>query len=83
MIKHALLAGVVTALVAGPALAAHCPQDAAAIDHALGVLDVSEDVRAEVTELRDRGMELHDAGDHRESERVLAEAMRMLLTSVE
>ena len=80
---HKLLAGAAALLIASPAFAMHCPQDAAAIDHALSVMEVSDEVRAEVQALRDRGMELHEAGNHEESEDTLSEAMRTLLQSVE
>jgi hypothetical protein len=69
-------------LMSASALANHCPQDAAAIDAALAKVEISDEVRAEVVALRDQGMELHEAGNHEESERVLAEAMRTLLTAI-
>ena len=78
-----LMAGAAAVLVASPAFAAHCPQDAAAIDHALGVMEVSDEVRSEVQALRDQGMEQHEAGNHQEAEDTLSEAMRTLLQSAE
>ena len=81
--KHIILAGAAALLLASPAYAMHCPQDAAAIDHALGALEVSDEVRAEVQALRDEGMELHEAGNHEESEDTLSEAMRTLLQAAE
>jgi hypothetical protein len=74
-----MLAVVATLFMSAPALAAHCPKDAAAIDAYLAKMSVSDDLKAEVTALKDKGMELHNAGNHRESEAALAEAMRMLL----
>jgi hypothetical protein len=65
--------------LAAPALAAHCPQDAAAIEHALPLSNLSDEEKAEIEAMKNRGMELHEAGNHRESEAVLAEAMRRLL----
>lgn len=82
MIRHTVLAAATAALLATPALASHCPKDAAAIDHALASLDVSDDVKTKVTALRDKGMEQHKAGNHAESEDTLSEAMRTLLMSV-
>lgn len=80
MIKRTLLAGAAALLIATPAYAHHCPKDVAAIDEALETLDVSDDVKAKVTELRDKGLAAHEAGNHHpESEHMLAEAMRMLL----
>jgi len=79
MLKRLLLAGVATICLATPAFAHHCPKDAKAIDAGLAVLNVSDEVKAEVTALRDKGMEQHNAGNHAESEATLAEAMRKLL----
>jgi hypothetical protein len=45
-------------------------------------VDVSDDVKSQVMELRDKGLELHEAGDHAESEDTLAEAMRTLLNAL-
>lgn len=83
MTMRTVMAGAAALLVAGPAFATHCPMDAAAIDHALGVLEVSDEVRSEVQSLRDEGMEQHEAGNHDEAEDTLAEAMRTLLQAVE
>jgi hypothetical protein len=80
MIRTSLSALAVIALLATPALAFHCPQDAAAIDHALAArADLPDAERAEIQALRDQGMEQHGAGDHDEAQRTLAEAMRRLL----
>jgi hypothetical protein len=72
----------ILALTSLPALAAHCPQDAAAIDAALAKVTLSDDVKAQVMTLRDEGMAAHEAGNHDESEEKLAEAMRLILTSI-
>jgi hypothetical protein len=79
MIRTTLSALAVLALTAAPALAAHCPQDAAAIEHALPNSSLSDAEKAEVEELKTKGMAEHEAGNHRESEALLAEAMRKLL----
>lgn len=80
MIRRSLSAFAALALMATPALAAHCPQDAAAIDHALEArADMPQDQKDQVQALRDEGMQLHEAGNHRESEAKLAEGMRILL----
>lgn len=79
MIRRMFLAAAATLLLATPALAGHCPKDAAAIDAYLAKASVSDTLKAEVTALKDKGMELHNAGNHAESEATLAEAMRMLL----
>jgi hypothetical protein len=79
MIRNTLSAFAVLALMAAPALAGHCPADAAAIEHALPTSNLSDAEKAEVEALKDQGMEQHAAGNHRESEALLAEAMRRLL----
>jgi len=68
-------------LTASPAFAHHCPKDAAAIDHALGVLTVSNEAKTQVTALKDKGMSEHKAGNHAAAETTLAEAMRPLLNN--
>ena len=83
MLRSVIGAAAAVFLLAGPALAGHCPEDAAAIDAAIDKINVSDDERTEIIALRDRGMELHEAGDHAESEAALAEAMRRLLLAVE
>ena len=64
-------------------LAGHCPADAKAIDAGLSKVTLSDEIRAQVTALKDKGMSEHSAGDHGSSEKTLAEAMRMLLTNIE
>jgi hypothetical protein len=80
MIRTSLSALAVLTLLATPAVAAYCPLNAEAIDHALTArADLPEAERAEIQSLRDQGMQEHEAGDHRASEATLAEAMRRLL----
>ena len=81
MIRTAVPLFAAAMFIATPALANHCPMDAAAIDAALAKMDVSDEVKTQVTALKDEGMALHEAGNHDESEAKLAEAMRMLLTA--
>lgn len=81
MFRKALLATAMTLALATPAYAGHCPADAAAIDAALANMSLSDETKAKVEELRNSGMSMHDAGDHRGAEGTLAEAMRTLLTS--
>lgn len=83
MTRLKLLGAAAAVLVATPALAFHCPKDAAAIDHGLSVLAVGDDVKAEVQALRDQGMAEHEAGNHADAVNTLSEAMRLLLNSVE
>ena len=82
MLRKSLLAGVVLGFLSAPALAFHCPADIAAIDNALGKVELSAEQRGQVEGLRDEGRTLHDAGDHAGAVRKLAEAMRILLNSL-
>ena len=70
-----------TTFLATPAFAAHCPMDAEAVEAGLAKIEVSEELKTEVTALKDEGMALHEAGNHDEAEAKLAEAMRKLLTA--
>ena len=82
MLKRTALATALVLLAATPAFAFHCPKDAAAIEHALSVLAVGDDVKAQVTALKDKGLAEHNSGDHGAATTTLAEAMRLLLNSV-
>jgi hypothetical protein len=82
MFRTTLLAAAF-AFAATSSLASHCPQDAAAIDHALTVSTLDDTAKAEIQTLRDEGMALHEAGNHAESEAMLADAMRRLLLAAE
>jgi hypothetical protein len=62
----------------GPVFARQCPQDMAAIDKALQTAQLSASDKQKVMDLRKQGEELHEAGNHRESERVLDQAQKML-----
>ncbi len=68
-------------LLAAPALAAYCPKNAAAIEAALSTSTLGDADKAGISTLKDQGMQLHNSGDHRDSEKVLAEAMRRLLNA--
>lgn len=83
MTRLSILAGAGALLLATPAFAFHCPMDAAAIDHALGTLELSEEVETQAQALRDQGMEQHEAGNHADAVNTLAEAMRLILNNVE
>ena len=78
-LRKALFGGLLALGLASPAFAFHCPVDAAAIDDALARSTLSAAEKAEIRAARDEGMELHNAGKHREAVDKLAEAMRMLL----
>lgn len=79
MVRTILSALAALALLATPALAAHCPLDAEAIEHGLTTTSLGDEEKAEVEALKTQGMEQHEAGNHREAEALLAEAMRQLL----
>jgi len=82
MLRKTMLAGAALMLLTAPALAAHCPKDAAAIEAALAKSSLSAAEKAEIASLKDQGMEAHNAGDHRKSEALLADAMRRLLNGM-
>ncbi|MBF7730004.1 hypothetical protein [Pseudomonas sp. N040] len=70
------------ALLSAPLLASHCPQDMAKIDQLLKTdPPASSQILAEVKRLRAEGEELHNAGDHAESEKVLQQALDLLQSS--
>lgn len=79
MLKKIALAAAALGFLATPALAAHCPADAQAIEAALPKSSLSDAEKAEISALKDEGMAQHNAGDHRAAEATLARAMRMLL----
>ena len=62
----------------GSAFANHCPQDMAAIDKAMQTARLSPSDKQRVMDLRKQGEELHKAGNHPESERLLDQAKKML-----
>ena len=64
--------------MAAPAYAFHCPADIAQIDAALPASTLSDADKAKVTELRDKGEQLHKAGQHQESVDTLTQAKAML-----
>jgi len=68
-------------LLAAPALAAHCPADAKAIDAGLSKSTLGDAEKAEISALKDQGLQLHGSGDHSGAEKVLADAMRRLLNA--
>lgn len=66
------------ALAPVTAFANMCPSEMAAIDAALQTASLSEADMNKVKELRQRGEELHDAGDHAGSLEALGEAKALL-----
>jgi hypothetical protein len=79
MLKRALPAAAVLALLAGPAFAAQCPANIRQIDAALqSNTQLSAADKAKATELRNEGEKLHAAGQHQQSMDKLAEAKKIL-----
>jgi hypothetical protein len=70
---------VAAALFSVSAFAAHCPADMKKIDEAMAANpQLTEEQAAEVKKLRAEGEELHKAGNHGESVKVLGKAMSIL-----
>jgi hypothetical protein len=79
MFKRILAAAALVLLVATPAFAFHCPADMAKIDAALAENPkLSPEQLDEVKALRSEGETLHNEGNHAESVKVLAQAMKIL-----
>ncbi len=78
MLRTISIAAVLTLAVSGSAFARRCPQDMAAIDKAMQTTQLSASEKQQVMDLRKRGEEAHKAGNHPESEGLLAQAKRML-----
>ena len=76
--KRLLSAIAVSAWLFSPALASQCPSDMSKIDAAMQTAQLSDEEKAKVTELRAKGEELHEAGNHAESVATLAEAKKIL-----
>ena len=73
---------VAAVLISLPLWAMHCPQDMAKIDALLqSDPPADSEVLAKVQELRAEGEALHKAGNHGESVKVLAEALKLLEAS--
>jgi len=76
--KALLAAAALAVTLAGPAFAFQCPSDIAKIDAALQTASLSDDQKAQVTQLRDEGQRLHQAGQHQASVDTLAQAKAIL-----
>ena len=63
---------------AAPAFANQCPTLWKQVDEKLQTAQLSEADKAKVTDLRQKGEELHSAGDHAGSEAALNEALALL-----
>ena len=82
MISRSLIGAVALMAFSVPALAGHCPADVKAIDNALPKINLSAAQKAEVTKLRDEGEAQHKSGNHGDSVKTLAKAMRIMLNGL-
>jgi hypothetical protein len=82
MISRSLIGALALMAYSAPALAFHCPADVKAIDYALTKAKLSAKQKEEVRLLRDEGETQHKAGNHAESVKTLAEAMRIILNNL-
>ena len=79
MLLRTIAVATVVAFLSAPALAGQCPAMIGQIDAALASTPgLSDEDKAKVMELRDKGEELHNAGNHDESVATLAEAKAIL-----
>lgn len=78
MLRTLWLAAFLAFLPASAALAHNCPNLMAEIDAAVPTADLSDADKQLVEDLRARGEELHEAGDHDGSMAALEEAKRIL-----
>ena len=79
MLVRTLAAAAVVAFLSVPALASQCPSIIGQIDAALASTPgLSDDVKAEVVALRDKGEQLHNEGKHDQSVETLQQALQML-----
>ncbi len=77
--KRLLIAAVLTAGLAAPALAGQCPKDMKQVDAALAQSPkISAAQMTEVAKLRAEGEALHKSGKHKESVETLAKAKKIL-----
>ncbi len=77
--KRIAIAAILTAVLAGPALAGQCPVEMKKIDAALAASpQISAAQMAEVTQLRAEGEKQHKSGQHGASVKTLAKAKDIL-----
>ena len=73
-----ILAAALLAALATPSFAGQCPALWKQVDEKLAAASLSDADKEKVTELRTRGEEEHNAGDHAASEATLNEALALL-----
>ncbi len=79
MLLRTFATAAMLAFFSVPAIAGQCPNMVGQIDAALAATPgLNDDVKAQITELRNQGEELHNSGDHQASVDALAEALKLL-----
>ncbi len=78
MVRKAILVAATAAFFATPAFAGSCPKHMADIDAAMQTAQLSEADKTKVMELRKKGEEQHNAGDHAASMESLGQAKKIL-----
>ena len=78
MLRKVLLVAGLTIGLSVPAMAASCPMDMQKIDSAMKTAQLSDADKAKVQDLRKKGEEQHNAGDHAASVQTLGQAKQML-----
>ena len=79
MLVRTLAAAPVVAFLSVPALAGQCPTMVGQIDALLASTPgLSDDVKAQITALRNLGVDFHNAGDHQASVDTLGQALKLL-----
>jgi hypothetical protein len=79
MLVRTLATAAVVVFLSVPALAGQCPNMVGQIDAALASTPgLSDDVKAQITALRNEGEDLHNAGDHQASVDTLGQALNLL-----
>lgn len=76
--KKLILAAVLSAAFAGPALAHQCPSLMGKIDEAMKTASVDDATKTKIMDLYAKGKAEHEAGDHDSSEKDLNEALKLL-----
>lgn len=69
---------LVLAALGAPVMAKTCPKLVHQIDEKMASMQMPADKAAEIKKMRDEGEQLHKAGKHAESEKILREALAKL-----
>lgn len=73
-----IIIALIVSIWASAALAGSCPNLLAKIDNQMAQASLSPEQLAEVLELRNKGEDAHNEGDHKASERALNAALEIL-----